>query len=95
MSNKTARINLRTSAQIKEMGEKLAKQVGKKSLNKLIEDLIFKAWLNPEIFFSCCPTCKEPMFDPSDITLNEGVSKLECSQGHVSYFDHELDQFVK
>ncbi len=84
---------MRISPKLKERGQELAKKLNKKSLNVLIEDLIFKTSMNPSLLFVCCPTCKEPMFDASDISIGEGVSEVECGKGHVNNFNFETEKF--
>ncbi len=71
----------------------LAEKLGMKR-SKLIKQSMYKIVLCPEIMFKLCPTCKEPTFDPETVPISEGVSEIECCNGHTHEFDFETEEWV-
>jgi len=93
MAKKTKRWDLRVTPHLDEEATRLAEQVGK-SRNQLIESLVATATLWPELFFVCCPKCKEPMFDVREVAIAEGEQELTCSKGHSHLYSFEKEEFI-
>lgn len=90
---KTARIDMRVVPELDERAKDLAEQLGI-SRNELIENAIWDYVLDKNKF-AICPTCKNPMFDIERTPIAEGISEVECYNGHKHYFDFEEEKFVK
>lgn len=93
LERKTERWDLRVTPSLNEDVNRLADQLNK-SRNKLIEHIMLKATTHPELFFVCCPECKEPQFDVWEIAMIEGVQKFHCSNNHSFVYDFDEEKIL-
>lgn len=84
---------MRVVPELDDRAKALAEQLGI-SRNELIENAVWDYVLGREKF-AFCPTCGNVVFDIQRIPVGEGISEVECSQGHKHYFDFEEEKFVK
>lgn len=93
LEKKTERWDLRVTPSLNDDVTKLAELLNK-SRNRLIEHILLKATTHPELFFVCCPECKEPQFDVWEIAMIEGVQKFHCSNGHPFVYDFDEERIL-
>lgn len=89
---KTARIDMRVVPELDQRAKDLASDLGI-SKNKLIERAIWNYVLDRELFVFC-PKCQNAIFDKERMPITEGVSEIECQNGHKHMYDFEKEIIV-
>lgn len=92
-NKKNVRWHLRTTQETDEQATTLAKELGI-SKNALIEKAVNDLILNKEKKCICCPTCNAAIMFKQEQMPENRIDKIECSFGHVHYFDFHLSSWI-
>ena len=93
-SKKTTRWDLRVAPDLDKRTRALSVQLNL-SRNALIEKILWTVVHTPSKVFVCCPDCGVAMFDPERIPNAEGITPVECQNGHINYFDWQKEAWVE
>ena len=93
-SKKTTRWDMRVTPELDERTRELSEQLNL-SRNELVAQILWTVVHTPSKVFTCCPDCGVAMFDQQRIPNGEGITPVECNNGHFNYFDWEKEAWVE